>query len=323
QAEPVRRWDGILNAFAYSSICPQIDPFSGNLNVVGDEDCLYLNVFTPVEKRCKDKNNGSKLPVLFHIHGGAFAFGSGHQYDPHLLMDECIVYVSMNYRLGALGFLTTHDGIITGNLALKDILLALKWVNANVDNFRGDRDSITLTGFSAGGILASHFLASPAAIGLFHRVIAQSGSSLIPFVIPDPKRNAIELGKLLNCTEVISSELKDCLKRKDVNDIVAQQVKIKDWIVDFARFGPVIEPDSAFEAFQTRDPYLRIEAGEGSRVPLITGSVRDEGILFSAVETIRTPSALEDLNDQYFYKCGIDAGFGGCGNGSVFRIPIV
>ncbi|CAG7815107.1 unnamed protein product, partial [Allacma fusca] len=212
-AQPVRPWEGTRDALNYSSICPQVDPVIGKPDeVLGDEDCLYLNIYVPHEERCTDDE---RLPVLFHMHGGAFISGSGELYEPFFFMDECIVYVSANYRLGALGFLTTDDGIIAGNLGLKDNLLALKWIRDNVEYFRGDKNAVTLTGISAGGMIVSHFMASPAAKGLFHRVIAQSGSAISPFVMSNPKQYAVRLGKLLNCTDESSRELKDCLKTKN------------------------------------------------------------------------------------------------------------
>ena len=141
----------------------------------------------------KNESTNGKLPVLFHIHGGAFNTGGGSFYGPYFFMDECVVHVTTNYRLGALGkaklavvsdysknsltsifkqyipqfsgFLTTADGVIPGNLGLKDALLALKWINENVGFFRGDNTSITLNGVSAGGAAVSHFIASPAASG--------------------------------------------------------------------------------------------------------------------------------------------------------------
>ncbi|CAG7690771.1 unnamed protein product, partial [Allacma fusca] len=248
--------------------------------------------------RCQ--NETTNLPVLFHIHGGGFTSGSGDYFDPLFFMDECIVYVSINYRLGALGFITTQDGVLPGNLGLKDALLALKWTNQHIENFRGDKNSITITGISAGGISVSHFLASPAAKGLFQRVIAQSGSSLTPFIQKDPKKNAIKLGELVGCTNEDSVALKSCLESKTIKELISNQDKLKTWVIDLERLVPVVEPEDAIEPFQTEDPYLRIKRGEGSRVPLITGVTKDEGILLNAYVTLNTKPALEELNSKWY-----------------------
>jgi carboxylesterase type B len=267
--------------------------------------------------------------VLFHIHGGAFVSGAGEFYDPLYFMDECIVYISINYRLGALGFLTTNDGVIPGNLGLKDALLALKWTNQNIEHFRGNKDLVTITGISAGAMAASHFMASPAAKGLFHGVIAQSGSSLTPlkqrdpnimsdqrgslrsadaqsgpslapFIQADPKTNALRLGQLLGCMDKESKALKACLESKSIEEIISNQKKIRNWIVDPIRFFPVVEPEDATEPFQTQEPYLRIKRGEGSRVPLITGVMKDEGILMNGYPTLGNPAAVEELNNNWY-----------------------
>ncbi|CAG7645706.1 unnamed protein product [Allacma fusca] len=303
-AKPAKPWSGIKDADRYGSSCPQITLLKV---VMGHEDCLFLNVFQPTEERCTEF---LKLPVLFHIHGGAFKQGSGKDYGPKYLMDECIVYVSINYRLGALErhylcivqcFLTTDDGVIPGNLGLKDTLLALKWTRENIEHFRGDPDSITINGISAGGASVSHFLASPAAKGLFHRAIAQSGSSLNDWaVVYDPKTRARRLAEQLGCNNTeISSELKNCLLSMDLKAIVREQDSITRWIFDDVTFGPVIEPADSEDPFQTEHPYVRLKRGDVNRVPLITGNTKDEGILFHAIEIKSNNAAQKDINNNW------------------------
>lgn len=131
--------------------------------ILGTEDCLYVNIYTP--------KIHAKLDVIVYIHGGAFMFGSGAIYQPHILLDKNVVYVTLNYRLGPLGraicnlrrerdkflwnwisgFLSTEDDVSPGNNGLKDQILALKWVKENIQYFGGNPNSITITGTSAGG----------------------------------------------------------------------------------------------------------------------------------------------------------------------------
>lgn len=116
----------------------------GQVNYLGDEDCLTLNIYTPV--------NAKNVAVLFCIHGGGFVDGSGNDffYGPDFLINEDIILVTMNYRLGPLGFMSLGTPDISGNMGLKDIILALKWVNENIENFGGDPKKITIFGQSAG-----------------------------------------------------------------------------------------------------------------------------------------------------------------------------
>ncbi|CAG7827463.1 unnamed protein product [Allacma fusca] len=293
-AKPVTPWQDVRSAMNYGSICPQIDPIRDGLgNVIGDENCLYLNIFTPEEGRCQSE----KLPVLFNIHGGSFLMKSGDSIHPKFFMDDCIVYVSTNYRLGALGFLTTGDEVIPGNLGMKDALLALKWTHDNIQFFQGNEEEVTLIGISAGAAFVTHFMASPAARGLFHRVIAQSGSALAPWAVGKcPQENARYLGQQFGCSETSSSKLKECLSKINVADLVKNQFFNKDWIMAAVNFDPVVEPADATEPFQTEDPYIRFKRGDSARVPLLTGVMKDEGISIRGYSILSTKAVLDDLN---------------------------
>lgn len=139
------------------------------------EDCLYLNVYT-MSLKCKRS-------VMVYIHGGSFNSGSGDStlFGPSYFMKENVVIVTLNYRLGAFGFLSTGDEVIQGNNGLKDQLMALKWVKQNIEAFGGDVNSITIFGESAGSASVEYLILSPLAKGLFHRAISESGSSLCPW----------------------------------------------------------------------------------------------------------------------------------------------
>lgn len=140
--QPVTKWNGVLQATKFSPMCMQVNVLS---NSEVSEDCLYLNVFT--------KNlqaNTNLKPVIVYIHGGAFQLGSASDHEPNLLMERDIVLVSINYRLGALGFLSMGTEEIPGNAGFKDQVLALRWVQKNIVKFGGNPELVTLMGNSAG-----------------------------------------------------------------------------------------------------------------------------------------------------------------------------
>uniref|UniRef100_T1HUH8 Carboxylic ester hydrolase n=1 Tax=Rhodnius prolixus TaxID=13249 RepID=T1HUH8_RHOPR len=133
-----------------------------NSAVVGSEDCLYLSVYTHSLKP------ETLNPVLVYIHGGVFEFGGGEfEGRPGNFMDHDVVVVTMNYRLGPLGFLSMEDEILPGNLGLKDQTMALRWVQRNIKNFGGDPKKVTIMGESAGGASIYLHMISPMSKGLF------------------------------------------------------------------------------------------------------------------------------------------------------------
>ncbi|XP_037955973.1 venom carboxylesterase-6-like [Teleopsis dalmanni] len=149
----------------------------------GDEDCLFLNVFT---KRVPKGGDNPQLPVMVWLHGGGYSFGSGNTflYGPDYLVSEDIVLVTLNYRLGPLGFLTAGPDA-PGNQGLKDQVLALKWVRDNIASFGGNPNEVTIFGESAGASSVQLLLLSPLGKGLFHRAISQSGSVLNPWSLTE------------------------------------------------------------------------------------------------------------------------------------------
>merc|ERR1712115_499297 len=119
----------------FGSKCLQYDDLdSGKLK--GSEDCLYLNVYLPTERSASDK-----LPVFFWIHGGGFTIGSGDQYDPSKLVQEGVIVVTLNYRLGGFGFLSFDNEKVSGNMGLKDMGLAIDWVREHITHFGGDAEA--------------------------------------------------------------------------------------------------------------------------------------------------------------------------------------
>ena len=127
-AVPIEAWEGILNCFFQPPVCTQED----NLGDPGQEDCLYLNLYLPYNK------NMSDLPVMVWIHGGGLQFGAGSHYGPEFLIDEEIILVTFNYRLGVLGFLSLDTPEYSGNQGLRDQVQSLHWVKDNIKYFGGD-----------------------------------------------------------------------------------------------------------------------------------------------------------------------------------------
>jgi para-nitrobenzyl esterase len=173
---PAKAWTGIREAADYGPMCMQMRPVTAE--VMQSEDCLTLNVWAPATAR-----PGARLPVMVFIHGGSFTGGSGSNalYDGTHFAERGVVLVTVNYRLGRLGFFAhpaltaTQKGEPLANYGMMDNLAALKWVQANIAAFGGDPANVTAFGESAGGILINDLMASPQARGLFAKAISESG----------------------------------------------------------------------------------------------------------------------------------------------------
>jgi para-nitrobenzyl esterase len=171
---PAAPWHGTRAATAYAPHCPQPSGAFGRASTT--EDCLYLNVFTPAGAR------GKHLPVMVWVHGGSLRTGESDDYNPAGLVRDGVVVVTINYRLGALGFLAdaalaSRPGGPAGNYGLMDQQAALRWVQRNIGGFGGNPGDVTLFGESAGGLSTLAQLVSPGARGLFQRAIVESGTT--------------------------------------------------------------------------------------------------------------------------------------------------
>lgn len=174
------------------------------------EDCLLLNVYT------NDLNPSEKKAVILFLHpGGFYSLSSQSNYTvgPEFLMDSDVVFVSANYRLGTLGFLSTGTKDATGNFGLKDQVMALRWIRDNIKHFGGDPKTVTLMGYSAGAMSTTLHLVSPMSRGLFKRMIVMSGSTTSQWDIPyDQLHLAKKQARLLNCSDESVEAIMDCLR---------------------------------------------------------------------------------------------------------------
>lgn len=184
--QPVSAWPGVRDASTFAPACEQPPGYPGRGEA--SEDCLYLNVWTAAPSRPQ------RRPVLVWIHGGGLTGGMSSEKvaDGSHLAREGVVVVTIAYRLSVLGFLahpelTREDGKASGNYGLRDMIAALKWVRANIAQFGGDPDRVTLMGGSAGAFAISLLTVSPAAKGLYARVVALGGTAMFPAADDDPQ----------------------------------------------------------------------------------------------------------------------------------------
>lgn len=207
---PKKPWNGILNCTVFGPMCSQL-----GAGVFGSEDCLQLNVFT---KNLPSNGTNELKPVIAFIHGGGFAVGTAMNHGPEYLMDRDIVLVTIQYRLGAFGFMALETPDIPGNQGLKDQNLALKWIQANIHHFGGDRDRVTISGLSAGSLSVTAHMVSPMSQGLFHNVIGLSGSIASQM---RPLSNNIgfvkEIATRVNCTVATIDSMINCLRNVSNN----------------------------------------------------------------------------------------------------------
>ncbi|KAF2904196.1 hypothetical protein ILUMI_01988 [Ignelater luminosus] len=286
EAEP---WTGIWNATTVYT-CPQIAVWIPE--PIGNEDCLYLNVYVP-EDKLDDKSN---LDVIVYIHGGGFMMGDPNYAGPEYLMDRNIVSLSINYRLSALGFLSTEDNIVPGNMGLKDQAIALRWIQKHIKGFGGNPNSVTIIGGSAGAICVHLHYFSPLSRGLFHRGISQAGTALAPWAIHKaPLKEAKRLGASLHCDNSSTRELVKCLKLKPVKQIIKNAI-YSPIINGFpiSPFSPVVEKESP-SAFILDDPYKLLKSGNITDVPWLSGATTEEGILILSLLKFQ----YNDLNERW------------------------
>ncbi|KAH8327058.1 hypothetical protein KR074_001377 [Drosophila pseudoananassae] len=271
---------GVYNASRPRMDCIQKNYLLPTPIVYGEEDCLFLNIYRPTRFR------PANLPVMVYIHGGGFFGGSAGPgvSGPEYFMDSGeVILVTVAYRLGPFGFLSTHDAAMPGNFGLKDQNMALRWVQRNIRYFGGDPSSVTIFGQSAGGVAAHMHLWSPRSRGLFHRVISMSGTANVPFAITDePLRQArrlAELARVKKARELSTIKLTRALRRVNAVDLLNAGDGLKFWDVDhLTNFRPVVEKGiPKGEVFLGEHPKDTLKNGKRPALPLLLGTVPGEG----------------------------------------------
>ena len=294
-------WTDTLTVIDPPSICPQ-DAFAG-LPVPGfmpSEDCLYLNVDTPAQ--------GSGLPVMVWIHGGGFTLGEGLQTDGGTAGDRIArqtgaVVVSMNYRLGQLGFLAhsalsaeSPDGV-SGNYGLMDQTAALRWVQHNIEAFGGDPDNVTLFGESAGAFSVCSHLASTKSAGLFDKAILMSGSCERPWpTLEAAEAQGNAFAAALGCDA--RGDVLMCMRQKSAEEVLAALPPAPNFGFSPSEgptgsWGPILDGD-----FFAEQPAEAFASGNFNQVPTIVGFTKDEARLFTWLGEIADPP-LEVAADNY------------------------
>ena len=242
--EPLPRLQTPFSATKYGFICPQIILPSEPLIGVQDEDCLHLNIFIP--NQASDDTDGHA--VMVWIHGGAFILGSSDEYDSKILSGfGNVIIVTINYRLGPLGFFSTMDSNCPGNFGLWDQMMALKWVRDNIAPFGGDINRITVFGESAGAISGIMQGMKRENIGLFQRILASSGSPSVRSM--NCSRNTLTGAKFMagkvGCDSVSTADMIGCLRNITWQDYMAaiNALNTDTDSIEYLIFDPVVDGD--------------------------------------------------------------------------------
>ena len=262
--QPAASWPGVRDATQFAPHCPQAATPFGQAST--SEDCLFLNVFTP--------RAGGRHPVMVWIHGGALVSGESDDYMPAKLVEDGVTVVTINYRLGVLGFLA-HPALAdakgqSGDYGLMDQQAALRWVQRNIASFGGDPRNVTVFGESAGGLSTLAQVASPAARGLFAKAIVESGSyNLTQASLASAEAAGQAFAVKAGCPDQTAA----CLRGLPVSTILADQ--------NPAGYTPNINSEVLPQALKTA-----FATGAFNRVPIVNGTNHDEWRLFVALSEL-------------------------------------
>ncbi|GMR52013.1 hypothetical protein PMAYCL1PPCAC_22208, partial [Pristionchus mayeri] len=290
---PPSPWDGVreTKAFPARSISTPMDPSENHLKGEPSEDCLYLNVFTP----CWEAPEGG-FPVMVFIHGGAFVFGDTFSYGDIGICENVvprgIVSITIQYRVGYLGFFTTGDSACPGNFGLWDQVEALKWVQNNIGAFGGNKENVTVLGQSAGSASVDLLHLSPHSTNLFHKGICMAGTAECRWSIhPDMRHQSLGMAKRLEVGEFSSSE-----------DLITKLRQVPAEKFAISMFTPIKEDNVDLETCPCLDGDLFPSSLESLRAkatpkPFLTGVTKEEGLLM-VLGRESTEKALEETLNE-------------------------
>jgi len=307
-------WTQARNCSDHAPVCPQLDV--DNLAVLGKEDCLYLDIYRPVGAK-------GPLPVMFWIFGGGYMVGDSWEftaYDAaHRVSEYPVIYVNVNYRLGPFGFLGLKELLsesgTTGNYAVQDQRLGLKWVQENIAAFGGDPNQVTIFGESAGAFSVCYHLSSPASKGLYRAAIMESGTCdskefFMELDLVDSWSADVAAWASCNRTKLSHSAFMSCL-RSTTAEVWMTTVKswfTGGWDQSGTGYRPLLAPvmpwgpaiDGSAEGLQDL-PLELIKSGVGSKVPLIAGTNADEGSIFVPAMPLIVPGVTFPFSEKDLY----------------------
>lgn len=285
--QPVTSWEGVRDASEYGPNCAQAGwpRGSGSIAEGSSEDCLYLNLWLPAGTK-----KGANLPIMVWIHGGAFVGGSGSGTSGHGFTRQGVILMTFNYRLGRLGHFAfpalskEHSEEFKGSYAFMDQIAALEWIQQNIAEFGGDPNNVTIFGFSAGGVSVHSLLTIPAAKGLFHKAISESGGGRDGVLTGRPidKENADSFYAVSAETIGINFARKHGIEGTDSAALAKLRALSVDEIVDDGQetdgqggpriySGPILDGKLVIETAESA-----YEAGRQALVPLIIGNCSGE-----------------------------------------------
>jgi len=279
EPQPVKHWEGVLKANEFGPASPQAQKLRQS------EDCLYLNVWTPA------KVASEKLPVMFWIHGGGFVAGAPLEptYFGEKLTQKGVIFISVTYRLGALGFLAHPEltaespNKTSGNYGILDMIAGLKWVQKNIAAFGGDPAKVTIFGESAGGAAVSVLCASPLAKGLFVGAICESGGNFSPVdernTLKGTEKSGLEFMKDMGANSLAELRKIDVQKFFETRGNYGFRPNVDNYVL-------------------TGDQYKLYEAGQYNDVNVIIGSNSDEGGMFVR-QQIEPDAYIKGLKERY------------------------
>ncbi|XP_049883816.1 esterase FE4-like isoform X2 [Pectinophora gossypiella] len=279
--QPAESWTGIRDATKPGNKCAQMDPYGKNA-LIGSEDCLYLNIYTPSLPQEKIEN----LPVIFFVHGGRFLVGYGDYYQPDYFLQNDVILVTINYRLHILGFLCLHIPEAPGNAAFKDTIMALRWVKKNIKYFNGDENNVTAFGESAGAGLVTSYVTTKMADGLVNKIIGQSGVCISDLLLieDDPVEKARHIASILGRDLKDEKSLYEFLVNAPIEELIfaagVAELSRPPHIIS-AYFLPNVEKKlEGVEPFFEEYPIATLKQNRYLKIPMLFGLNSHEGALF-------------------------------------------